>query len=49
MYGHIQREKRKHFELIVPCWHLKGVYKKGAERLLTRACEDRARLNGFKL
>lgn len=43
MYGHMQREKRSLWsDLIVPFQYLKRVYKKGAERLFTRACNDRA-------
>ena len=35
--------------LIAAFQYIKGAYKKGAERLSTRACSDRRRGEGFKL
>ena len=36
-------------DLIAAFQNLKGAYKKAGEGLLTRACSDRTRSNGFKL
>ncbi|KAK4815832.1 hypothetical protein QYF61_008435 [Mycteria americana] len=36
-------------DLIVAFQYLKGAYKKDGDRLLSRACNDRTRGNGFKL
>jgi len=40
---------RKRTDLIAAFQYLKGAYKKAGEGLLTEACRDRTRRNGFKL
>jgi len=48
--GLFSLEKRRlQAELIVACQHLKGAYRKGGDRLFSKACCDRTRSNGFKL
>ncbi|GAB0190490.1 hypothetical protein GRJ2_001514300 [Grus japonensis] len=48
--GLFSLEKRRHWgDLIVAFQYLKGAYKKAGEGLVTRACTDRTRGNGFKL
>jgi len=42
-------KRRLQGDLITAFQYLKGAYKKAAEGLLTRACSDRMRGNGFKL
>ncbi|MCQ4179464.1 hypothetical protein FK518_28345, partial [Klebsiella pneumoniae] len=43
-------EKRRSGKTLVAAFqYLKGAYKKAGEGLLTRACSDRTRGNGFKL
>ncbi|KAK4828890.1 hypothetical protein QYF61_001448 [Mycteria americana] len=42
-------KERLRGDLIAAFQYLKGAYKKDGERLLTRACSDRTRGNGFKL
>jgi len=48
--GLFSLEKRRLWgHLIVAFQYLKGAYKKAGEGLLTRACDDSTRGNGFKL
>ncbi|KAK4824374.1 hypothetical protein QYF61_014034 [Mycteria americana] len=48
--GLLSLEKRRlHRDLIAAFQYLKGAYKKDGDKLLSRACCDRTRDNGFKL
>lgn len=48
--GLLSLEKRRFSgDLIVAFQYINGVYKKDRERLVTTACSDRTRGNGFKL
>jgi len=42
-------KRRLQGDLIAAFRYLKGAYKRAGEGLLTRACRDRTRSNGFKL
>jgi len=45
----VVQKRRLWGDLIVDFQYLKGAYKKDRDRLLSRACCDRTRDNGFKL
>jgi len=48
--GFFSLEKRKLWkDLIAAFQYLRGVYKQAGEGLVTRACNDRKRGNGFNL
>jgi len=48
--GLFSPEKRRlQGELLAAFRYVTGAYKKGGERLFTKACSDRTRSNGFKL
>jgi len=43
------QKRRLHRDLVAACQYLNGAYRKARAGLVTRACSDRTKGNGFKL